>query len=60
MQDQFDAVLYLGPPFSITLSELPKSRCTDERYMKMRLGRMALVPWGQYEIKSLNAFCGRQ
>jgi hypothetical protein len=25
----------------------------------MRLARMALVPWGQYEIKSLKAFCGR-
>jgi hypothetical protein len=59
MQDQFDALLYLGQPSSITFSELSKSRCTDERYMKMRLARMALVPWGQYEIKSLNAFCGR-
>ena len=60
MQDQFDALLYLGSPSSITFSELSRSRCTDERYMKMRLARMALVPWGQYEIKSLNAFCGRQ
>jgi hypothetical protein len=60
MQDQFDALLYLGRPSSITFSELSKSRCTDERYMKMRLARMALVPWGRYEIKSLNAFCGRQ
>jgi hypothetical protein len=60
MEDQFDALLYLGPPSSITLSELSKSRCTDESYMKMRLARMALIPWGQYEINSLNAFCGRQ
>jgi hypothetical protein len=60
LEDQFDALLYLGPPSSITFAELPKGRCTDERYMKMRLARMALVPWGQYEISGLNAFCGRQ
>ena len=60
MQDQFNAILYLGPPASITFSELSKNRCTDEKYMKMRLARMALVPWGQYEIKGLNEFCGRQ
>ena len=60
MQDQFDALLYLGPPSSITFAELSRSRCTDENYMKMRLARMALVPWGQYEINGLNAFCGRQ
>ena len=60
LQDQFDALLYLGPPASITFAELPRSRCTDQRYMKMRLGRMALVPWGDYEIKSLHAFCDRQ
>ena len=60
MQEQFDALLYLGSPSSITFSELSKSRCTDERYIKMRTARMALVPWGQYEIRALNAFCGRQ
>ncbi len=60
MEDQFDALLYLGPPSSITLDELSKSRCSDESYMKMRVARMALVPWGQYEIKGLNSFCGRQ
>ena len=59
MQDQFDALLYLGPPSSMTRSELPRSRCADERYMKMRLARMALLPWGKYEIDALNAFCGR-
>jgi hypothetical protein len=43
----------------MTRSELPRSRCADERYMKMRLARMALLPWGKYEIDALNAFCGR-
>jgi hypothetical protein len=60
IQEQFDALLYLGSPSSITFSELSKSRCTDERYMKMRIARMALVPWGQSEIRALNAFCGRK
>jgi len=60
LQDQFDAVLYLGPPSSITLSELSKNRCTDARYMKMRVARMALVPWGQYEISGLKEFCGQR
>ena len=59
LEDQFDAVLYLGPPASITLAQLSRARCSDEQYMKMRLGRMALVPWGQYEINALNEFCGR-
>lgn len=58
MEDQFDALLYLGPPSTMTLAELSKARCSDQQYMKMRLGRMALVPWGQYEINGLNAFCG--
>jgi hypothetical protein len=58
MESQFDAILYLGPPSSITLAELSKAKCADKQYMKMRLGRMALVPWGQYEINGLNTFCG--
>ena len=44
MEDQFDAVLYLGPPASITQSRLSPARCADVEYMKMRLGRMSLLP----------------
>ena len=45
MEDQFDAVLYLGPPSSITIrrSEIAPSLCVDTDYMKMRLSRMALM-----------------
>jgi hypothetical protein len=45
MEDQFDAVLYLGPPSSITIrrSEIAPELCADADYMKMRLGRMALM-----------------
>jgi|SRR5688572_1762103 len=45
MEDQFDAVLYLGPPSSITIrrSEIAPELCADADYMKMRLSRMALI-----------------
>jgi hypothetical protein len=45
MEDHFDAVLYLGPASSITIrrSEIAPSLCTDADYMKMRLGRLALM-----------------
>jgi hypothetical protein len=45
MEDQFDAILYLGPPSSITIrrSEIAPSLCADAEYMKMRLSRLALM-----------------
>jgi hypothetical protein len=45
MEEQFDAVLYLGPPSSITIrrSEIAPSLCADADYTKMRLSRMALM-----------------
>jgi hypothetical protein len=43
-EDQIDAVLYLGPPSAMTTSKLPAALCTDERYVSMRLARMALDP----------------
>jgi hypothetical protein len=42
--DQFDAVLYLGPPGGITFSRISPDLCADSAYMEMRLRRMALVP----------------
>jgi hypothetical protein len=45
MEEQFDAVLYLGPPSSITVrrGEIDPALCTDPDYMKMRSSRMALM-----------------
>jgi hypothetical protein len=43
-QDQFDAVLYLGP--TMTMSMLPASLCRDDAYMKMRLARLWLSTGG--------------
>ena len=50
MEDQFDALLYLGPPSSITTSQFPPSLCADASYMKMRLERLdAYGPKGEAE-----------
>ena len=56
MEDQFDALLYLGPPSSITMAQMSPTVCSDRRYMEMRLRRMALssVP-GQ--IDRLKQYC---
>jgi len=43
MEDEFDALLYLGPPSSMTTSPFPAALCRDEKYMKMRLSRLALT-----------------
>jgi len=36
MQDQFDAILYLGPISSITISPLSPALCSDAAYIAMR------------------------
>jgi len=45
MEDQFDALLYLGPPSSITMARLDPALCSDKSYLDMRLWRMSLVPF---------------
>ncbi|MGH9387477.1 MAG: hypothetical protein ACRD2N_24720 [Vicinamibacterales bacterium] len=56
MQDQFDAVLYLGPPGSMTMSRLPPALCADPRYMEMRLGRLQLAG-SPRQVDQLRQFC---
>ena len=46
MQEQYDAVLYLGPISSITMSQLSPLLCSDAEYSNMRMTRMALGPGG--------------
>jgi hypothetical protein len=46
MEEQFDAVLYLGPVPSITFSEPSPALCADAEYTRMRLERLALGPLG--------------
>jgi hypothetical protein len=42
MEDQVDAVLYLGLPSEITYAQLSPSLCADTAYITMRLGRLTL------------------
>ena len=44
LEEQFDALLYLGPPGSMTMSQLAKSLCADRSYLAMRTKRLDLVP----------------
>ena len=43
MDEQFDALIYLGPPSAMTRSRLAPSTCADTAYINTRLARMALV-----------------
>jgi len=44
MQQQFDAVLYLGPLSSMTQSKLSPALCSDAQYIATRMARMANLP----------------
>jgi hypothetical protein len=44
----YDAVLYLGPPSSITYSRLSRERCADPAYVTMRLDRLARVGFASH------------
>ena len=56
MADQFDAILYLGAPDSITFSELSPELCHDVTYLTMRMERFRLIgmPAGAERLQS---FC---
>ena len=50
-EQDFDALLYLGPPASITLSPLSDSLCGDPAYLATRLTRMRLRGAEQEALK---------
>ena len=56
VERQFDAVLYLGPPSSITYAQLPPALCADAAYMAMRPGRLAQEGPAK-EAERLTAYC---
>lgn len=60
MEDQFDAILYLGPVAAITTSELSPALCADATYTRMRLGRLALAAGGltSHDALEFKKFCG--
>ena len=53
MQDVVDAILYLGPPSSITQSRLSRELCADSAYVKMRIERLTeFAPSGADAFKA--------
>ncbi len=44
MEDQLDALLYLGPPSGMMMASLSPALCSDPAYLEMRLRRTALLP----------------
>jgi hypothetical protein len=57
LEGQFDALLWLGP--TRTFAEIPASLCADERYMAMRLSRMAIGN-GQASADRFNKQCAER
>ena len=57
MEDQFDAVLYLGFRSTMTTSKLSPSLCEDAEYIRTRLARMALAGLPQSEADRLKQLC---
>jgi len=60
MEDQFDALLYLGPPPEITQSRLSPTLCSESGYLEMRLKRIALAGLPQAEADQLKQVCATQ
>ena len=44
MDEQFDAILYLGSPAAMTNAELAPALCADASYISMRSSRLMLLP----------------
>lgn len=57
MEDQVDAVLYLGPPSMMTTARLSPTICADTDYVQTLLARMPLAGLPQNEIEQLKRFC---
>jgi hypothetical protein len=56
MQDQFDALLYLGPPEGITFAQMPPALCSDKSYMDKRLSRMGMAALST-QTERLKEYC---
>lgn len=61
MQEQYDAILYLGPESSITYSQLPRELCENAEYMQMRLRRtrIAAGPNQDWAGEELRSYCAQ-
>ena len=57
MEDQFDALLYLGPPGSMTTTTVPADLCADTDFVRRRLDR--LTRFGPpVEVQNFKMACG--
>lgn len=58
MQDQFDAVIYLGPRLSFDEWVLAEEKCSDRAYLEMRLRRLSMFAmYHKAEIDQLKKRC---
>ena len=57
-EEQLDAVLYLGPPSSMTTSWPSPALCRDPAYMDMRRERLSLLGM-QRDLEQLQRYCAR-
>jgi hypothetical protein len=58
MEDQFDAVLYLGPMSSLTFTRPSLGPCSDPAFEE-RLRRMSLNPPSRTQIDRLRQTCSK-
>lgn len=56
MEDQYDALLYLGPRTSWSYAMVSPALCADPAYVEMRTRRMALAEWKSDQLED---YCGK-
>jgi hypothetical protein len=57
MEDQFDALLYLGPPSSMTIASIPAVLCEDADFVKRRVDRLSRFG-PPMEVQNFKKACG--
>jgi hypothetical protein len=57
MEDQFNALLYLGPPSSMTDAPMPVALCQDAQFVKTRLERLTIFA-PPFEVDNFKRSCG--
>jgi hypothetical protein len=57
MEDQFNALLYLGAPSSMTDEPMPAALCQDAQFVKTRLERLAVFA-PPFEVDNFKRACG--
>ena len=56
-EDQFNALLYLGAPSSMTDEPMPAALCQEARFVKTRLERFAVFA-PPVEVDNFKGACG--